>query len=139
MEATRAGRVPEGQDWQFEPKWDGFRCLVFREGDIVALQSKAGQPLSRYFPELVEAFRGSPHASFVLDGEIVILKEGHVSFDDLLLRIHPARSRIEKLARETPASFIAFDLLYASDATPRVLLDRPLAERRSRLEEFMLG
>jgi len=139
MEATRAGRLPKGQDWQFEPKWDGFRCLAFREGDIVALQSKAGQPLSRYFPELVEAFHGSPHASFVLDGEIVILKEGHVSFDDLLLRIHPARSRNEKLARETPASFIAFDLLYASDASPRVLLDRPLAERRGRLEEFMLG
>jgi len=137
MEATRAARLPEGQNWQFEPKWDGFRCLVFRAGDNVALQSKAGQPLSRYFPELVEGIRGSPHPSFVLDGEIVILKEGHVSFDDLLLRIHPARSRIEKLARATPAAFIAFDLLYASDANPRELLERPLAERRARLEDFV--
>ena len=137
MEATRAARLPEGHDWQFEPKWDGFRCLVFRAGDTVALQSKAGQPLSRYFPELVEAVRRSPHESFVLDGEIVIFRDGHVSFDDLLLRIHPARSRIEKLAKATPAAFIAFDLLYASDAGPPELLDRPLAERRARLEGFV--
>jgi ATP-dependent DNA ligase len=137
MEAARAVRLPDGQDWQYEPKWDGFRCLVFRAGDTVALQSKAGQPLSRYFPELVEAIRGGRHGSFILDGEIVIFKDGHVSFDDLLLRIHPARSRIEKLSKEAPAAFIAFDLLYASDATPRELVDRPLAERRARLEDFL--
>jgi ATP-dependent DNA ligase len=137
MEATRAPRLPEGKEWQFEPKWDGFRCLVLRAGDHVVLQSKAGQPLSRYFPELVEAIRRLPHASFVVDGEIVILKDGRLSFDDLLLRIHPAQSRIEKLSKNAPAAFIAFDLLYASDAAPHQMVDRPLTERRARLEDFM--
>src|SRR5688572_29135661 len=112
MESRRADELPDGDGWQFEPKWDGFRCLVFRAGKAVVLQSKAGQSLSRYFPELTAAFLQLPLDPFVLDGEIVIFSKGALSFDDLLMRIHPAESRIAKLAKETPANFMAFDLLY---------------------------
>jgi ATP-dependent DNA ligase len=136
MEARRVETLPEGDDWQFEPKWDGFRCLAFRWKDEVALQSKAGQPLTRYFPELVAAFRQLPPQAFVLDGEIVVPVDGTPSFDDLLLRIHPAASRIAKLAQETPAKFFAFDLLYDSVAKGRLLVDTPLTMRRERLERF---
>jgi ATP-dependent DNA ligase len=134
MEASRAETLPEGDGWQFEPKWDGFRCLVFRWEDEVLLQSKAGQPLARYFPELVDAFRALPSRAFVLDGEIVISVKGVLSFDDLLLRIHPARSRISTLSRETPAKYLAFDLLYEAGAG--LLADRPLSVRRTYLERF---
>ena len=135
MEATRVDQLPDGDEWQFEPKWDGFRCLVFRKGTTVVLQSKSGQPLTRYFPELVQAFQSLPSQAFVLDGEIVVARDGQLSFDDLLLRIHPAASRIAKLANDTPATFIAFDFLYnPSKETP--LLTHPLVERRTRLEEF---
>src|SRR5579884_558400 len=134
MEATRADRLPLGEGWQFEPKWDGFRCLVFRSEKEIVLQSKAGQPLSRYFPELVDAFMSLPEHSFVLDGEIVVFRNGVASFDDLLLRIHPAASRVTKLAHETPATFMAFDLLYSTTAGS--LLNCPLEERRSQLEQF---
>ena len=136
MEARAAARLPTGEGWLFEPKWDGFRCLVFRKGSALALQSKAGQPLDRYFPELVAAFLALPVKTFVLDGEIVIQKEdgegGGLDFDALLQRIHPAASRIKKLAAETPASFHAFDLLVDDRGEP--LVERPLAERRERLE-----
>jgi ATP-dependent DNA ligase len=134
MEARVAKEIPAGDNWLYEPKWDGFRCLVFRHGDEVLLQSKAGQPLGRYFPELVEAFRQLDEKQFVLDGEIVIFLDGQPSFEDLLLRIHPAASRIRKLSAETPASFVGFDLLV--DANGRNLVDRPLSERRMELEEF---
>ena len=126
--------IPSGEGWIYEPKWDGFRCLVFRRDDEVLLQSKAGQPLGRYFPELVEAFRNLKPRLFVLDGEIVIFIDGQPSFDDLLMRIHPAESRVRRLAKETPASYLAFDLLL--DERGRSLVDRPLPERRQELESF---
>src|SRR5207253_1525368 len=105
MEAKRVVKIPAGDHWQFEPKWDGFRAIVFRDGDEVVLQSKAGQPLQRYFPEVVEAFRALKPKQFILDGEIAIPVGGRLSFDDLLLRIHPAESRIKKLAAESPAQY----------------------------------
>src|SRR5439155_15053569 len=111
MEALSVAAIPTGDEWQYEPKWDGFRCLVFRDGDEVALQSKAGEPLARYFPEIVEAVRGVGARTFVLDAEIVIPVAGGLSFDDLLQRIHPAESRVKKLAAEHPALLVVFDLL----------------------------
>ncbi|MGA7461021.1 MAG: ATP-dependent DNA ligase, partial [Candidatus Korobacteraceae bacterium] len=135
MEAKLVDEIPRGDNWQYEPKWDGFRCLAFRKGDTVLLQSKAGQPLGRYFPELVEALLNLKPTQFVLDGEIVILRGGHLSFDDLLLRIHPAASRIQKLSHETPATYLLFDLLV--DEEGKSFANRPLSERRRRLEEFV--
>ena len=126
--------IPTGEEWQYEPKWDGFRCLVFRDRDKVELQSKSGQSLTRYFPELVEAVRAVKATTFVLDGEIVVPIGGTFSFDALLQRIHPAQSRVRKLAAETPALLIAFDLL--ADADDKPLIERPLQERRPELEAF---
>ena len=134
MEAKHVDTIPGGEGWQYEPKWDGFRCLVFRDGSEVVLQSKAGQPLGRYFPEIVEAVRELPAKHFVLDGEIVILDNGHIQFDELLMRIHPAASRIKKLSQETPATLFVFDLLV--DAKGKDLTQMPLDVRRPRLEEF---
>ncbi|MEO8911157.1 MAG: ATP-dependent DNA ligase [Gemmatimonadaceae bacterium] len=134
MEAIAVPTIPEGPEWQYEPKWDGFRCLAFRDGKTVKLQSKAGQPLERYFPELVEQFLALAPARFVLDGEIVVPVNGDLSFDDLLQRIHPAPSRIAKLSAETPATYIAFDLLVTERGTS--LAKSPLSERRERLEKF---
>ncbi len=134
MEATVADEVPVGEDWQYEPKWDGFRCLAFREGASVALQSKSGQPLGRYFPDIVEALSKLRVKRFVLDGEIVIPVKGRLSFDDLLMRVHPAESRVRKLAAEHPAMLIVFDLLAAERGTS--LIDLTLKERRQRLEKF---
>jgi len=131
MEARSVDALPEGAEWLYEPKWDGFRCLVFRDGDRVALQSKSGQPLTRYFPELVAALVGLPPRRFVIDGEIVVPVEGTLSFDALLQRIHPAERRVQKLAHETPAVLLVFDLLV--DERPTDLTARPLAERRERL------
>src|SRR5438309_11516723 len=102
MEALPVHEIPIGDEWQYEPKWDGFRCLVFRDHQKVELQSKAGQPLARYFPELIEDVLRVKADKLVLDGEIVVPIDGAFSFDALLQRIHPARSRIEKLARDTP-------------------------------------
>ena len=133
MEAKRVDRIPTGNTWQFEPKWDGFRAIVFRDGAQVAIQSKAGQPLTRYFPELVEAFLALKPKQFILDGEMVIPVKGRLSFDDLLLRIHPAESRVRKLAEATPANFFAFDILFAKK---KVLKDLPIEERREKLESF---
>jgi ATP-dependent DNA ligase len=132
MEASRVDAVPDGTHWQFEPKWDGFRAIVFRDGDKIELQSKAGQPLARYFPEVVEAVRSLKTKQFILDGEIVIPVGGRLSFDDLLLRIHPAESRIRKLAAETPAHYFAFDVLYWK----RNLIEQPIEKRRVQLEKF---
>jgi ATP-dependent DNA ligase len=134
MEAISVSAIPEGPQWLYEPKWDGFRCLVFRDGASVKLQSKAGQPLGRYFPELIEQFLSLGPKKFVLDGEIVVPVDGDLSFDDLLMRIHPAASRIAKLSAETPASFIAFDLLVTERGIS--LTEKKLAERRPMLEKF---
>ena len=134
MEALLVDEVPTGDDWQYEPKWDGFRCLIFRDGQEVHLQSKAGQPLARYFPELVEAALALKAERFVLDGEIAIPIKNRLSFDDLLMRIHPAASRIKRLAEETPAIFVAFDLLVGADG--KSLVDKTLEVRRPALEQF---
>jgi len=134
MEARTVENIPDGPGWQYEPKWDGFRCLVFRNGDEIKLRSKSGQPLERYFPEIVEALRALESERFVLDGELVVASGDALSFDDLLLRIHPAASRVAKLARELPATFLVFDLLV--DARNHSLVDEPLSERRPQLEAF---
>lgn len=134
MEALSVDAIPKGEEWQYEPKWDGFRCIAFRNGNTIELQSKSQQPLARYFPELVEALAAIRARQFVLDGEIAI-PEGHgFSFDALLQRIHPAASRVNRLSRETPAIYIVFDLLAADDG--RALILKPLSERRRRLEKF---
>ena len=135
IEAKLVDDLPVGSHWQYEPKWDGFRCLAFRDGDKIDLMSKAGKPLARYFPELVETLRAVKSPRFVLDGEIVIPHDGALSFDELLLRIHPAKSRIAKLSVESPATLIVFDLLV--DAKGSSLVKQTLAERREALEKFV--
>ncbi len=134
MEAKSVSEIPEGSDWQYEPKWDGFRCIVFRDGPNVELQSKAGQSLTRYFPELVEAFQKLKPERFVLDGEIIVAVGQKLSFDDLLQRIHPAASRVAKLAKETPAQLVVFDFLV--DENGQSLIAQPLRDRRASLEAF---
>jgi ATP-dependent DNA ligase len=134
MEALSVDEIPAGPQWQYEPKWDGFRCLVFRDGKTVALQSKSGKPLTRYFPDVVKAVRALKVDRFVLDGEIVVPESKVFSFDALLQRIHPAASRVDKLSKETPALLIVFDLL--RDADGEVLIDETLPARRKRLEAF---
>lgn len=134
MEALSVDEVPQGKEWQYEPKWDGFRCLVFRDGKSVELQSKSGQSLTRYFPELVAAIAALKAKQFVLDGEIVVPEDGVFSFDKLLQRIHPAASRVSKLAVETPALFIVFDLLV--DDKGEKLTGVTLDARRKVLEAF---
>jgi len=134
MEARLVSEPPTGPEWQYEPKWDGFRCLAFRNGADVYLQSKSGQPLARYFPDLVHVLKQLKPKRFVLDGEIVIPLKGRSSFDQLLQRIHPARSRVEKLVSEFPALFIVFDLL--STDRGQSLVDVPLQLRRPQLERF---
>ena len=133
MEALSVDEIPEGIDWQYEPKWDGFRCLIFRDGAKVDLQSKSGRSLTRYFPELVAAVAALKPKRFVLDGEIVVPHGQAFSFDDLLQRIHPAASRVQRLAAETPALLIVFDLLLADS---EILAKGPLAARRKLLEGF---
>jgi ATP-dependent DNA ligase len=133
MEALLAAELPEGKGWQFEPKWDGFRCLALRDGDEVTLTSKSGKPLARYFPEVVEMLRGLKSKRFLLDGELIIPVGNALSFDALQLRLHPAESRVRKLANETPAELMAFDLLEV-DGNP--LQQLPLSQRRELLEEF---
>jgi ATP-dependent DNA ligase len=132
MEAESVDRLPAGNMWQYEPKWDGFRCIAFRDHDRVHLQSKSGQPLTRYFPELEKILVKLRGPMFVLDGEIVVEVGEQYDFDALLQRIHPAASRIAKLGEETPASFIVFDILAGTNG--RSLQSLPLDERRRRLE-----
>ena len=134
MEAKSVAGIPVGTEWQYEPKWDGFRCVAFRDGDEIALQSKAGEPLTRYFPEIVEHLRTLGAKRFVLDGELVIPRGKTLSFDDLLMRIHPAESRVKKLAAETPALYVVFDLLV--DDKGVALVEKTLDERRPKLEAF---
>src|SRR5881275_876197 len=126
MEAKSVAQLPAGDTWQYEPKWDGFRCIAFRDGECVDLQSKSGQPLARYFPELVAALVKLKSKQFVIDGEIVVPVKGKFSFDDLLMRIHPAASRINKLSQETPAKLIVFDLLV--DDRAKALVDVSLED-----------
>jgi ATP-dependent DNA ligase len=134
MEARVVDALPVGPQWQYEPKWDGFRCLAFRDDGAIELRSKAGQSLTRYFPELVRALAAIRAKRFVLDGEIVVPVGGALSFDDLLQRIHPAPSRVQKLSEETPAVLLVFDLLV--DAKGNDLTSKPLSERRQLLETF---
>ena len=134
MEAHTAPQIPTGEEWQYEPKWDGFRCLAFRDESEINIRSKSGQPLGRYFPEIVEALRGLKAKTFVLDGELVVPDGENLSFDSLLQRIHPAESRIEKLAKETPAEFVVFDML-VNDGNVS-LVQKTLPERRKNLEKF---
>lgn len=133
MEAKLVRELPADGGWQFEPKWDGFRCLAFRDGDEVALMSKSGKPLVRYFPELVEAVRRTGAVRWVADGEIVLSGEDGLAFDRLQMRLHPAASRIARLSRETPAELILFDCLQLGD---EVATGLPLPERRALLERF---
>jgi ATP-dependent DNA ligase len=133
MEAATVDEIPVGPEWQYEPKWDGFRALAFRRGATAELMSKSGKPLSRYFPDVVEQLKKLKSTEFVLDGEIVIPIGNRLSFNDLLMRIHPAESRIRKLAAETPATYVVFDLLEDAKGP---LVSLPLAERRKRLERL---
>ncbi|HZT25809.1 MAG TPA: ATP-dependent DNA ligase [Pseudolabrys sp.] len=133
MEALSVDEIPRGKEWQYEPKWDGFRCLVFRDGPKVELQSKSGQSLTRYFPEVVAATVALKTRRFILDGEIVVPRGKAFSFDDLLQRIHPAASRVNRLAAETPALLIVFDILAEDGA---LLTKEPLPARRRHLESF---
>jgi len=133
MEALLAAELPEGKGWQYEPKWDGFRCLARRDTDEVTLTSKSGKPLARYFPEVAEMLRGLPAKQFLLDGELIIPAGDALSFEALQLRLHPAESRVRKLAKETPAELIVFDLL---EQDGKSLAGLPLSERREQLEQF---
>lgn len=134
MEALLAKDLPSGPGWLFEPKWDGFRCLAERAGGEVKLWSKSGKPLGRYFPEVVSSLAALPAARFLLDGELIIERDGHYDFDALQQRLHPAESRVRRLAGETPAKLMAFDLLAIGK---RDLAAAPLAERRRALEQFI--
>jgi ATP-dependent DNA ligase len=136
MEALLAAELPEGDGWQYEPKWDGFRCLARRNRDEVTLTSKSGKPLARYFPEVVDMLLGLKATDFLLDGELIISVDDVLSFDALQLRLHPAESRIRKLAKETPAELMAFDLL---ELDGHLLAAEPLTNRRRALEKFMRG
>ncbi len=132
--ARSANEVPEGDGWIYEPKWDGFRTIVFRDGDSVLLQSRNGKDMNRYFPDVVSDVLALPAKRLVLDGEMIVVVDGVQEFDLLGQRIHPAASRVERLARETPAALVAFDLLAAGDEP---LLDLPYRERRRRLIEVV--
>jgi ATP-dependent DNA ligase len=134
MEARSVDAIPRGSEWQYEPKWDGFRGLLSRQGNKVGLRSKSGEDLTRYFPELVDAVVKLKAKTFLVDGEIVVPHGKAFSFDDLLQRIHPAASRVKKLSQGTPALYLAFDLLAA--AGNRKLSAQPLRNRRPALEAF---
>jgi len=133
MEAKAVAALPNEPGWQFEPKWDGFRCLAFKQGGEVRLFAKSGKPLGRYFPDVVAALAALP-ADAIVDGELVIPVGKVLSFDALQLRLHPAASRVRKLAAETPATLVAFDLLALGD---RDLTSLPLTERRAALEKLL--
>ena len=134
MEALLVEQLPVGEGWQYEPKWDGFRCLVVRDGDEVAMWSKSGKPLGRYFPEMLALFGRLKAKRFIVDGELLIETAGAISFDALQARLHPAASRIARLSVETPARFVAFDCL--ADGA-KVLGQAPLSERRAALEHLL--
>src|SRR3978361_660226 len=136
MLAKPAAALPTGDNWFYEPKWDGFRCIVFRDGDEVELGSRNERPLTRYFPDVAEAVKAQLPERCVVDGEIVVPRGDRLDFEALLQRIHPAQSRVNLLAEQTPASFVAFDLLALGDGA---LLEVPFGQRRARLEEALRG
>src|SRR5688500_1551555 len=136
MLSSAADALPGGHGWQFEPKWDGFRTLVFRDGDEILLQSRDEKPMNRYFPELVVPLAAALPERCVVDGEIVIVGAAGLDFESLLLRIHPAASRVKLLAAESPASFVAWDLLALGDEDLREV---PQDQRRERLEQVLAG
>jgi ATP-dependent DNA ligase len=133
MEALLAAELPEGEAWRYEPKWDGFRCLARRDGDEVTLASKSGKPLARYFPDVAEMLSRLKDREFLLDGELIIPAGDALSFEELQLRLHPAESRVRKLAAEHPAELMAFDLL---ELGGKSLMEEPLSKRRAALERF---
>ena len=133
MEALLAADLPEGEGWQFEPKWDGFRCLARRDGDEVTLTSKSGKPLRRYFPDVVEMLGGLTEREFLLDGELIIPVGDALSFEELQLRLHPAESRVRKLAAAHPAELMLFDVI---ELGGKDLSSEPLSKRREALESF---
>jgi ATP-dependent DNA ligase len=133
MEALLAAELPQGEGWQFEPKWDGFRCLARRDGAEITLTSKSGKPLGRYFPEVIEILAAVKAKRFLLDGELIISLNDALSFEALQLRLHPAESRVRRLAGETPAALMLFDLL---ELGGKSLTDEPLSQRREALETF---
>ena len=134
MEALLVGRLPEGEQWRYEPKWDGFRCLAYKRNGSLTLRSKSGKPLERYFPDIVGVLRKLPAKRFVLDGELLVEGESGYSFSDLQLRLHPAASRVNMLAQKQPATFVIFDILESEDNVE--IMTAPLAERRLILEHF---
>jgi ATP-dependent DNA ligase len=133
MEARSVEEIPTGEGWQYEPKWDGFRCIAFCDREQVYLQSKNGQPLARYFPDVASLLAALPAKQFIVDGELVVPIEGALSFDELQLRLHPAASRVQKLAKAHPATYIVFDLLAENGGS---YLKSLLRERRQLLEKF---
>lgn len=136
MEARLADALPEGPGWQFEPKWDGFRCIAYRAGNEVELISKSGKPLARFFPEVADMIARLSGADFILDGELILPIGDTLSFEALQARLHPAESRIRKLADETPAQLMLFDCLRLPGED---LLSEPLSRRRSALDSFHRG
>src|SRR5690348_10649311 len=136
MLAKRVSELPTGGNWIFEPKWDGFRALVFRDGDEILVQSRDEKPLDRYFPELLDPLRSALPHRCVLDGEIVIVKNDGLDFDSLQLRLHPAASRVKFLSGQIPASFVFFDLLCLGD---RDLRSAPFESRRRELESLSVS
>jgi ATP-dependent DNA ligase len=133
MEAKLVDALPTGSGWQFEPKWDGFRCLAVKASGQVALFAKSGKPLTRFFPEVAAMLEGLAEDDFIIDGELAIARDGALAFDALQLRLHPAQSRVRRLAAETPAMLIAFDALTIGG---RALGGEPLSARRRALEAF---
>ena len=136
LSAISEAGIPDGAGWEYEPKWDGFRTLVYRDGEEVELMSRGGRPMTRYFPELPPAFRDLASARLVLDGEVVVVGANGLDFGALQQRVHPAASRIRMLSEATPAWFIAFDLIAEGDEDMRKM---PLGERRKRLEKLLKG
>jgi ATP-dependent DNA ligase len=133
MEALLAAELPEGEGWQYEPKWDGFRCIARRDGDIVEMISRSGKPLGRYFPDVVDLLEGTRQKAFVVDGELILPVADRLDFEALQARLHPAESRVLKLSKETPAQFMLFDVLRVGSKS---FDDQPLSKRRAALEGF---
>jgi len=133
MEALLAAELPEGDGWQFEPKWDGFRCIARRDGDEIAMISRSGKPLGRYFPEVLDILGATKERRFIVDGELILPLADRLDFEALQMRLHPAESRIRKLAAETPAQLMLFDVL---EVGSKSFADKPLTDRRAALERF---
>ena len=134
MEALLVNELPEGKEWRYEPKWDGFRCLAHKRGPTVTLRSKSGRPLERYFPDIVGLLEKLAVRTFLLDGELLVEGEKGYSFSDLQMRLHPAASRVHMLAQKQPATFVIFDILKTED--DQTLMSAPLSQRRRLLEQF---